>query len=125
MSTATQGDLFETAVVGPRTLQEPRNEPPRQRHSATSCDAADAISGARSALHRRILAALEFVYPAGLTDLELQERCSMRESTERPRRVELVEAGLVRASGDVRVGEGRTRAATVWVLATNPGGRRR
>lgn len=51
--------------------------------------------------------------PEGATDEEIQRDLRMNGSTERPRRVELVELGLVRDSG----GTGRTRSggkATVW-----------
>ncbi len=122
--TAVQGDLFGIGAEAPKTTQEPPNPAPRQRHSRTSCGAAEGIHAHVGALQRRLIAALATVYPDGLTDIELQEQTGIRESTERPRRVELVEAGLILDSGRTRVAPGRTRAAVVWVLSTNPGNAR-
>ena len=52
----------------------------------------------------------------GMTDEEMQEHLFLNPSTQRPRRIELVQAGLVKDSGRTR----RTRSgrqAVVWVAA--------
>ena len=56
-------------------------------------------------------------HPHGLTDHQQQTLLKMDPSTQRPRRVELVEAGLVREAGVYR----RTpsgRLATGWIAVT-------
>jgi len=50
-----------------------------------------------------------------LTDEEIQTRTGMNPSTERPRRVELVEMGLIEDSG-VRRRTSSGRSAVVWKL---------
>lgn len=59
---------------------------------------------------------LDFIaHSAGATDEQIQEGLRMNPSTQRPRRVELVEGGWIEDSGRTR----RTRsgtAAAVWVL---------
>ena len=52
----------------------------------------------------------------GATDEEIQRGTGMNPSTQRPRRVELVDAGLIRDSGRTRMTSSR-RAAVVWVAA--------
>lgn len=52
----------------------------------------------------------------GKTDAEIQEILGLRGSTERPRRIELVEMGLV-----IDTGERRDRS-TVWGLTSMNGG---
>lgn len=51
----------------------------------------------------------------GMTDEEMQRELQMNPSTQRPRRVELVEGGWVEDSGRRRVTRSR-RSAVVWVL---------
>lgn len=66
---------------------------------------------------RRVLAAVARAGERGMTDEELQDALHLNPSTERPRRVELVEGGWVEDSGRRR----RTRsgrAAAVWMLTT-------
>jgi hypothetical protein len=87
--------------------------PPFQPHSATSRDAAVEISPRAATLRESVLNYLRS-HPAGLTDEEIQDGLAMPSSTERPRRIECVAAGLVRDSGTVR----KTRSgrkAVVWV----------
>jgi hypothetical protein len=69
---------------------------------------------------RRVLHAIATLGEHGATDEELQQILDMNPSTERPRRVELVESGWIEDSEDKR----RTkagRAAVVWCLT--PAGR--
>ena len=101
----TQIKLFVTA---------PEPSPPYQRHSRTSVEAATLIRPAVETARGRVLDALTAAGPAGLTDLEMQRRLMMDANTQRPRRVELVKAGLVVDSGKTRP-TGNGRKATVWV----------
>lgn len=90
--------------------------PSAVQSSRTSLAAADAIRGETGRLRRKVLEALAALGTRGATDEELQEAIPMAPSTERPRRIELCRAGLVRDSGATR----RTRSgrrATVWVAA--------
>lgn len=84
--------------------------------SDTSENAADEIVALASELRRRVYAEL-LKYPLGLTDHQLQDFLAMNPSTERPRRVELVRAGLVRDSGLRRLTPSG-RKAVVWVART-------
>ena len=52
---------------------------------------------------------------AGRTDAEIQEALSLDGNTERPRRRELEQAGLIKPAGTRRTASGR--AAVVWVAA--------
>ena len=61
----------------------------------------------------RVLMALR-AHPHGLTDHQIQKLLAMDPSTQRPRRVELVESGLVRESGIYRKTPSG-RLAAVWV----------
>lgn len=87
--------------------------PPHVAGSDTSKEAAQEIASVvvtvRSRVYEYICAAGE----RGVTDEEIQHALRLDPSTERPRRVELVKAGLVSASPYF----GRTRAkrrATLW-----------
>lgn len=82
----------------------------------TSEEAAEAIKRKRLAQWRRIHERLILAGWGGLTDQEIQRATGLDPSTERPRRIELVNAGLVYDSGRKR----RTlsgRRAIVWVSA--------
>jgi hypothetical protein len=95
-------------------VAEAEPEPPCQRHSVTSREAADAIKPDASELRRRVLAYLRGRGEDGATDEEMQTGIPMVPNTQRPRRVELVEMGSVVDSGRKR----RTRSgrnAVVWV----------
>jgi hypothetical protein len=63
-------------------------------------------------LRRKVLDALHR-HESGLTDEELQDVCMMEPNTERPRRRELVQAGLVMDSGRRRPLKSG-KAGTVW-----------
>ena len=97
-----QGDLFN------------RIEPPAQRHSRTSIAAAEQIEPRSETLRRAVLDYLRQCGENGATDEQMQESLAMNPSTQRPRRIELVELGLVRDSG--RTGLTRSgRKAVLWV----------
>lgn len=88
--------------------------PPFQRHSETSKAAALAIAPRLNALQQRVLAKIKAAGTFGATDEELQGWLNLNPSTERPRRIELVEKGLVVDSGTTR----KTRSgrlAVVWM----------
>lgn len=92
-----------------------RGDPPAQRHSETSKAAAESVKRFLSKLEQKVIDCLEAHHPAGLTDEEMQEEIGMQPSTQRPRRIKLVEKGRVRDSGERRpVRSGR--AAVVWEL---------
>jgi hypothetical protein len=90
-------------------------EPPAQRHSPTSVEAAQSITPQRiGELHRAIMGLLR-EQPEGATDEEMQDELFMLANTQRPRRRELQLAGIVEDSGKTRLT--RTgRNAVVWRL---------
>ena len=65
---------------------------------------------------RRVFDAIRDAGTAGLTDSEIETTVSMSGSTVRPRRFELVRAGLVEASAMTRTTHSGRQAA-VWVVA--------
>lgn len=82
--------------------------------SDTSRAAAESIRPTAQTLRNAVLLSIAARGDYGATDEELQVALSMNPSTQRPRRVELCDAGKVADSGRTR----RTRsgrAATVWV----------
>lgn len=86
---------------------------PAQRHSATSLEAAAAIAPRTPSLRERVYMAIADSAD-GLTDEEIQRVTGIGPSTQRPRRVELLDAGMIRDSGRTRLTAGR-RKATIWV----------
>lgn len=84
---------------------------PSVNGSITSAASADSLDGRTiNAMHRRLLAYLEQHGPS--TDEQMQIGMPMPASTQRPRRVELVRAGLVVQDGTRQTMSGRY--ATVW-----------
>ena len=79
----------------------------------TSRAAAQATTLKTGTARWRVLEAIWYAANDGATDHDLQHSLEMDPSTERPRRGELVDAGLVRAAG-IRTHDGREW--TVWVL---------
>lgn len=65
---------------------------------------------------RKVLDAITVAGNHGMTDEQIQEALRMNPSTQRPRRVELVEGGWVMDSGRRRSTRSR-RDAVVWVRA--------
>lgn len=91
-------------------------EAPYQRHSATSKTAAMAIEPRAGTQRYRVLAHLRDMEDCGATDEELQRFIPMSANSQRPRRQELVKAGLVVDSGRTR----KTAAyfdAVVWIAS--------
>lgn len=86
---------------------------PAQMHSQPSIAAAEAMLPRAGTDRRKVLDLLRQWHATGATDDELQIGLAMDPSTERPRRIELVNAGLVRDSGRTRKTRSGRRA-TVW-----------
>ena len=88
------------------------DDAPAQRHSRTSRQAAEAIKPHVLTLKERVLCFITAHAP--VTDEEIAEGLGLNPSTARPRRVELVAEGLVRAAPDTkRTSSGRR--ATAWM----------
>lgn len=88
--------------------------PAHQRHSATSRAAAVAIAPHAETLRAWVLREIQSCGFEGCTDQECQELMCIDPGTQRARRVELVQAGLVRDSGRTRATRAG-RKATVWI----------
>jgi len=89
-------------------------QPPFQLHSDTSRAAAESIVKDMGRLERAVYAAIRGQGRRGLTDAEGQVATGICVSTYVPRRVALVEQGLVRDSEQRRMTDTR-RLAVVWV----------
>lgn len=92
---------------------------PFQPHSDTSREAAEAATAFSDTGRQRVLEAIRAAGRWGRTDEELADILKMNPSTVRPRRISLVEDGLVCDSGEKRKTKSG-RSATVWT-ATKPG----
>ena len=87
---------------------------PSVNGSITSAAAAESLDATTlNAMQRRVLAYLEEHGPA--TDEEIATGLGMNPSTQRPRRLELAQAGLVVKDGTRRTTSGRM--ACVWRVA--------
>lgn len=85
-----------------------------QAHSATSKAAAQAAESVSPTQRQLVHSLIALAGERGLTDEEIQTASDLNPSTERPRRVELVDAGFVMDSGRTRkTSSGRN--AVVWV----------
>ena len=111
-----QPTLFDALEPRTRVAAEtrPKVSAPCQVHSQTSREAADAIVPQSATLRRAVLEFLRSRGFDGATDEQMQDGIPMPASTQRPRRVELVEANLVRDSGTTRKTKSG-RNAVVWV----------
>ena len=90
-----------------------RRRPAAQEHSATSVAAAWAMYEESTSLRAKVFRFLASRGYRGATDGEIQEVLDMDPSTERPRRIELLDHGHIKNSGATR----RTASghhATVW-----------
>lgn len=86
---------------------------PAENDTATGQEAAAAIRGAVGKLRTIVLTYLFHVGHTGATDDELQTALRMNPSTERPRRVELLQLGFITDAG-VRRRTSTGRSAMVW-----------
>jgi hypothetical protein len=89
------------------------NKLPFQTHSLTSYEAALAMAGSSTSLKAKVMEWLIVHGPA--TDKQMQEGLNMGGSTQRPRRVELFQAGLIQEVDKVKQTNGRR--ATRWGVA--------
>lgn len=89
--------------------------PPHQRHSATSRDAAQAIRPKSDTLRAAVMSYIASQGIEGATDEEIQNALGMQGSTQRPRRIELMNAGEIREIGKRKTSSGRL--ASVWGMA--------
>lgn len=88
---------------------------PAQQHSVTSMQAADALDEKTlTRLHRLVLDFLR-ARPEGATDEEIASGLGLNPSTQRPRRIELAQRGLVVEAGVRKTASKRN--ATVWRVA--------
>ncbi len=97
-------------------------DPPAQRHSPTSTAAAEAIIPHLPPLRLAVLLAIRGAAD-GLTDEEGVGVTGLSPNTWRPRRVELMRAGLVVDSGRTRRAKSGRRAV-VWVATMAKAGDR-
>ena len=103
-------DLLKKKPFIPVIFPDPA---PSQSHSETSMAAAEAIEGAMPALRARVWTFF-LSRPEGATDEQAQVCLAMNPSTERPRRVELCDRGMLEDSG--RTAETHSgRLAVLWV----------
>lgn len=88
----------------------------RHDHPTTSHEAAERILPKLGTLRANVYLFIKSQGPyCGATDEEIQLRLAMNPSTQRPRRIELVEQGLVRNGGRTRLTRSG-RNAIVWVV---------
>ena len=87
-----------------------------QKNSRTSYEASLAILDSANTLRASVYRAIKTADKEGATDEELQFRLQMNPSTQRPRRVELVEMGVVKDSGMTRK-TASNRNAVVWIAS--------
>lgn len=95
---------------------EPMRFPRANRTPETRAEAARAIRPTATARREKVLRFIVSRGVRGATDLEVQEALAMDGNTQRPRRVELVAAGLVKDSGCVRLTPSN-RKSVVWIDA--------
>ena len=86
------------------------------RHDATDTSVKAAIAAyPRAGTQRARILNLLFYWDSGLTDAQIQSYLQIPESSQRPRRVELVEQGWLEDSGQRRTWNGHGEAI-VWQL---------
>ena len=104
--------LFQFPFVDPTELLKPwqRHTPPSVHSSETSMDAAFSVKPGSG--RARILDFLRRYPTKSWTDEGLADMLHMNPSSERPRRVELLEAGLIESCGTAKTASGRT--AQLW-----------
>ena len=85
----------------------------------TSQEAAELIRGSAASLRDQVRRYIDQQGPDGATDEEIQLALHMAGNTERPRRRELEDLGLICRAGDTRLTTAHRRA-DVWVRAPDP-----
>ena len=97
----------EEGVMGQMRFTE---EAPSQARQ-TSKDAARAVEPHMGRLQEQVLRTIKACGASGATDREIQGLLRMKGSTQRPRRIELLHAGLIEDSGTKR------DRSTVWTAS--------
>ena len=97
----------------PSLFDQPSRVTKYQPHSETSRESAKKIESNAKTLRGEVLRFLTERPGAGATDEEIQLGLGLNPSTQRPRRIELVERGVVRDSGLKRSTKSGRRAV-VW-----------
>jgi predicted HTH transcriptional regulator len=90
------------------------SQPPAQRHSDTSVAAAESVATSTTYLRGRVFEAIR--EHEALTDEQITKVTGIPANTARPRRVELMQAGAIKAVGKSRTASGRH--ATAWGIAS-------
>jgi hypothetical protein len=106
--------VMQASLFGPMTEQN-ANKMPVHSGTPTSAAAARQIAGHTKTLRAQVFAYFVRRKDLGATDEEVQRALRMPGNTERPRRQELEEQGLVIDSGLKRT-TASGREAVVWVL---------
>ena len=109
--------LLASLFVAPKECEEAmigdQMDLPFQRHSPTSRAAAKSMEGRAPTLRDQVLEYIRSRGVMGATDQDIQVTLGIPGSTERPRRVELLERHLIRQEGTRKTASGRK--AAVWV----------
>jgi hypothetical protein len=126
MNTTATDSQLTLELDRPHPMAAPAQEPfqralapvpaPSQSHSETSRTAAREIEPKAGTLRGYVLAYIRGSGETGATDAEMQLALNMNPSTQRPRRIELVTAGLVIDSQTTRQTPSG-RKAVVWKAA--------
>ena len=110
-------------VADQLTLESAVEAVPYQRHSETSREAAESLAGGVARSHEKMvleyLRTLRGLGTRGATDLEIDayfRTAGVKFTTMRPRRIKLVQQGLVVETGETRPTP-TGRRATVWTAA--------
>jgi len=85
----------------------------QRNHPATSKMAAKRIKQKSGTKRMLVLTLLKSIYPEGMTDQEMQDTLNMRNQTQNPRRLELLEMKWIEDSGETRPTEAGL-GAIVW-----------
>jgi hypothetical protein len=106
---------YRPSIPSPRTgptvdEYDVQQAPLAQKHSRTSVEAANLMSGSRAGSLRATIYRWLLEQPTGATDEEGQDALGMDGNTYRPRRLELQEAGLVGVTGRERLTKSRRHA---------------
>jgi len=105
--TGEQKDLFEDYALYD-------GDPPHQRHSETSREAAASIRKHIGPMHKLIINWMT-ANPAGGSDERVAHLLGMVQNTYRPRRIELTQMGRLHDSGRTELTQSG-RSAVVWSL---------
>lgn len=114
MTESFHGPLFDQG--NDKKVEVPAGAP-YQPHSITSRDAARLIKPVAGTWRAKVLDYIRNNRDYGATDEEIQIGLALKTNSELPRRVELMDAGLIKDSGRTRINVSK-RDAVVWVATT-------